>query len=108
MKTTYTYIQALFVVALAMMLTGCFGTTKVITKVVTRYQEVPAELTTLVKPTPPVDRVVYLAMPVTDRELYLTSYTVDLLKGIHMCNVQLNAVSSLSTKWKALGHENKP
>lgn len=104
MKLIYALSNVLFmlaVVIIAATLSGCSSTTKLVTKTSTLYQEVPAELTLQVKPKPPVDRVVYLAMPVYERERYLSEYSVELLKGLYSCNSQLSSISTLSSQWKA-------
>lgn len=101
-------MRILLALLVSIALTGCFGTTKIVTRTVTIYQEVPAELTVKVKPTPPLDKVIYLAMPIYERERYLADYTVKTLESLYTCNVQLDSISVLSRKWKENSRENKP
>lgn len=91
----------LIVVVATATLSGCFATPKVVTKAQTLYQEVPTELTLQVKPKPPMDKLVYLTMPLYERERYLSDYSVELLKSLSSCNAQLSGVATLSSQWKA-------
>lgn len=101
MRTLLTLCFAIF---LSLTLSGCLQTTKLVTRTTTLYQEVPSELTVRVTPKPPLDKVLYLAMPVYERESYLANYSVQTLRDLHSCNAQLDAISVLSRKWK----ENPP
>lgn len=91
----------LIVVVATATLSGCFATTKVVTRTVTLYQEVPAELTVQISGKVPINKVVYLTMPLYERERYLSDYSIDLLKSLSSCNAQLNGVAVLSSQWKA-------
>lgn len=101
----------LLIVALMMMsLTGCasWGTpAPVVYITVTKYQEVPTELTAMVKPPAPTSKENYLSKTIYDRETYLADYSVQVLKSLHSCNAQLDSISVLSRNWKENKDESK-
>lgn len=76
--------------------------TEVIVKTETSYKTVPKHL---LQPCPipkPVDKQVYLAMDFIEKENWLTSYSIELMKSLGLCNNQIKAIEEFDEKHNQL------
>lgn len=53
-------------------------------------------------PDKPIDQESYLALSLSEREQYLTQYTLSLYQVIKICNDQLNAIHTLTKEYNSV------
>lgn len=108
---TLSYI--LLLAGILITLPGCATKGDTITQVVykTKYiaVQVPSELTTPTTITAVKSTEDYLALPLHERESYLTDYATDALKSLSLCNAKLSSIQTLiEEQYKEIEHASEP
>lgn len=101
------YLKIFSIITLILM-TGC-STVKPISEInmsstEIKYITIPEDLLTPCKPNKPMSSKDYLELTFTEREAYLTNYSIHLLTELKSCNNKISKIKLLQEKL----HESKP
>ena len=94
-------IRSLFIVASIAFVTGCSSTPKptVVTNVTTVYKPLPESLLKKCPIPKPITKDEYLSKDVMEREIWLTTYNIKLLKELGNCNIQIDSIKTLNDQY---------
>jgi len=94
------FLRLVFVGLIVIFLTGCGGMNSYnkleVTDVKTKQFVIPDELLSVINPEKPITREEYLKLSPTEREIYLTNYSISLLKSIKECNINIVKIKDLN------------
>jgi len=97
-------VKNLFILLSLLLITGCSTLNKekvVVTDTKVIYRVLPDNLVNPCVPDKPKTKEEYLALPIYERETYLTNYSISLLKTIKNCNLQLDELRILNNDSKS-------
>lgn len=86
-----------FILFICALLSAC-GTTvqeRIVVKTQTEIVKIPDSLLVKCEVTPPPQREVFVATTGKDRERLLTDYSIDLIKDLRLCNVQIDKIRTV-------------
>lgn len=94
-------LRTIILISSVIMIVGCSSTPKptILTNTKTIYKPLPE---TLLKECPvpkPIPKEEYLAKDVMEREIWLTTYNISLLKALGKCNIQIDSIKSLNDQY---------